>query len=513
MNQNTNTGPLPAVPDATQLSIWRRLFGIDLRTLALFRVAIATVLCGDLIERLIHVRFYYTDDGLLPRQAIDQIFGSSIKWTSLHYHTGSSVGLQSFMLVLSIALAVCLLVGYRTRIATVLSWLLFISLNRRVSSMCTGGDDLMRLMLIWSFFLPLGARWSIDSLRHYADGNTPTGDSNRFYSAATWAILLQLAYVYFFTAIIKFAGPAWLDGSAVQEALQFEVHVRPAGLWLSEKTSFLYFLTYATLFAELLMPLLVFSPVLNPWARWLAIITMISFHLGIFTCLTIGTFPFVCMACWLLFVPTETWDWLAARSGRKPMVGSISNTHFPFERSRIVQAVVVSMLFFITLYNILGIEQLNRRGIGVPGLMTKIAKLTRLDQKWKMYAPYPASTDGWFMMPSLLADGSTFDIYRNRPIRYVKPKVISAEFPTARIKKLFLVHRRRNTSPLWMWTMKYFADLWNESHPNQQVTKTQMTFIGEDTHNAKPYAFPYMEYDVNTGQFTQLAGENLIGLE
>ena len=494
-----------------KVAIWHRVFGIDLRTLAVFRIAIAAVLCGDMIERLWHVRFYYTDEGLLPSSAIDELFGSAIKWTSLHYHTGGSVWLQASLVGLGVVAAFCMAIGYRTRLMTILSWLLFISLNRRVSSMCTGGDDLMRLMLFWSIFLPLGARWSVDVLkRGPLEGQENQG--HLFFSAGTVAILLQLCYVYFFTAIFKVMSPTWYSGTAVQDALQYELHVRPLGHWLSQYQGLLVLLTYATLVAEFLVPILVFSPIKNATARCIGVTTMVSFHLGILMCLRIGTFPFVCMACWLIFLPGETWDWLGFRAKREIAPQSIARaklTRSWWESSDSAAAMVITLLLFVTVYNVLTLQPSKK----LLNPIKKIAKYSRLDQEWKMYVRFP--DDGWFVMPCQLADGTTYDIYRNEPVNYQKPKILSAEFPTARTKKLFLDHRVMrdgSASRLWEWVLRYYTNEWNLRHPDRQVARAQFAYIYEKEHEGPARPYPYMAMDVASNQFVKLDPDDLIGV-
>ena len=53
-----------------QYAVLRRdlktLFAIDLRSLALFRIAIASLLLVDLVERAQFISINYTDDGVLP---------------------------------------------------------------------------------------------------------------------------------------------------------------------------------------------------------------------------------------------------------------------------------------------------------------------------------------------------------------------------------------------------------------------------------------------------------------
>lgn len=477
-------------------NLLHRVFAIDLRTLAFFRIAIGVVLCGDMLERLWNVRVYYTNDGLLPNQAITEIFGSAIRFTSLHYHTGSHVGMQAAMLLVGVIAALALTLGWQTRVATIVSWGLFISLNRRVSSMCSGGDDLMRLMLFWSIFLPLGARWSLDAMRQSARGLSPRLPQKEFFSAATVAILLQLCYVYLFTGIFKAMSPVWQDGTAVQIALQYEVHVRPWGLALNEQSSLLRLLTFATLVAELLIPMVMLLPMKRPWLRLVGVMAMVSFHLGILFCMRIGTFPFVCIACWMIFLPGFVWDRFTAEdvSTSSPQTSSSR----VWEQSDLVSTVVITLLLFVTLYNLLTLQPSRR----LLGKVKTFAKLSRLDQDWKMYVRFP--DDGWFVMPCRLADGSTYDIFRDQNLSYEKPEVISAEFPTARLKKLFLDHRvgrdPRVAPPLWKWVLLYYTREWNRTHPDRAVTIAQMVYMYEKEHNGPPHAYPYVELDLEGTQ-------------
>ena len=46
------------------------LFGVDLRSLGLLRVAIALVILLDLMQRSRHLVAHYTDFGVLPRAAL-----------------------------------------------------------------------------------------------------------------------------------------------------------------------------------------------------------------------------------------------------------------------------------------------------------------------------------------------------------------------------------------------------------------------------------------------------------
>ena len=92
---------------------WRRAFSLDLRSLALFRIALGTVLLLSLIALLPDIDAFYTDGGVLPRDALINQFGNP--WTiSVHLMSGQwSVQLGLFLIAIGFAVGV--IAGYRTR--------------------------------------------------------------------------------------------------------------------------------------------------------------------------------------------------------------------------------------------------------------------------------------------------------------------------------------------------------------------------------------------------------------
>ncbi len=92
----------------------RALFGIDLRSLALFRVGLALLLLADLALRLADLEAFYTDFGILPRAAHGALIGAHENLWSLHLVTGSVAG-QALLFTLAAACAVALPLGWRTR--------------------------------------------------------------------------------------------------------------------------------------------------------------------------------------------------------------------------------------------------------------------------------------------------------------------------------------------------------------------------------------------------------------
>lgn len=277
-------------------------FAIDLRTLALFRACLGTVLCVTLLLRFEDLAAFYADAGVMPRAWL-LTSESPLRW-SLHFANGSAL-FQGLLIATQALLAFCLAVGYRTRLAVVLSWLLLVSLNSRNPLVLMGGDYLMVCLLFWGMFLPLAARWSVDAALSTA---APPAEP-RVLSVASAGLLLQVVSVYFFSALLKSDAVWWPDGTAVRHALEMDRFVLPFGAWLRDEWPWLLKpLTYYVYFLELVGPLLVLSPFLQKPLRFAVLVLLALMHLGFALCLAIGHFPYVSWTSLTVLLGGGWWD-------------------------------------------------------------------------------------------------------------------------------------------------------------------------------------------------------------
>ncbi len=151
---------------------FREVFSLELRALAIFRVALSLVLLYDLLDRSQSFIAHYTDQGVLPAERAAATFGRGI-YASIFFHLSDSVFAVACLFGIAALCAGLLLVGYRTRLATALSWYLLASLQVRNPWVHgIAGDALLAALLFWGTFLPLGGRWSIDARR---PGVSPIG--------------------------------------------------------------------------------------------------------------------------------------------------------------------------------------------------------------------------------------------------------------------------------------------------------------------------------------------------
>lgn len=283
----------------------RQVLLIDLRTLALFRVLLATMVIVDLVMRARDLTAHYSDRGILPRPALLGAFG---EWfPSLHLASGSA-SVQAALFVVAGIVAFALLVGYRTRLATILSWAFLLSLQARNPLVSQGADMLLRVLFFWAMFLPLGARFSVDAALDEDTQRAP----NDYFSIATVALLVQVMSVYLFTALLK-TSSVWIpNGTAVYFALQIDYLVTPIGAWLRQFPLVMQWLTYFVWGLEIAAPILVFSPFFHVPLRIAVLLLLVGMHIGFFLCMEIGIFPFVSITSLSVLVPGWVWDRLGA---------------------------------------------------------------------------------------------------------------------------------------------------------------------------------------------------------
>ncbi len=281
--------------------ILRDLFSIDARCLGVLRIALALLLLTDLLLRSRFISETCTDDGLLPRDFVP----APACWMSLQMLDGSLAFQLVHFLVAGLS-SLMLLIGFQTRTATILCWILTISLHARNEFILDAGDDLLRSLLFWSVFLPLGARYSLDSRRQR------TAATLIVLSPATAALLLQFASVYFTAGWFK-TDPAWTDGTAIEYALGQTQWILPPGEFLRQYPAVLKLLTPAVVWFEIIAPVLLFMPFRTRTFRMMVIPAFWFFQAGLATCISLHIFPLIAAVGTIPFLSSVIWPNRPAR--------------------------------------------------------------------------------------------------------------------------------------------------------------------------------------------------------
>ncbi len=497
---STLTQQLPGIdgPSLAARSTLRRLFAIDLRTLALFRILIAAVLIFNIGGRMRDVEMMYGPHGVMPQDVVRQVYQAG-EWTWSLYFLNSDVWFQWGLLALTLVVGLLLGLGWKTRLQTVLAWILIVSLHHRAPLLVTGGDVLLSLLIFWGIFLPLGAVWSLDSRgRPRATGS--------FLSVASAMIMLQMAIMYFFTGISK-SNDVWFQGDALANIYEYDLVTRPLGRWLLQFPPLLKAATWATLILELVGPFLMFSPWNTARLRRWTVASFYLLHLAIESTMRVIIFSFVSMAGLSLFVSPRFWergigrqlssllDRLFASRPRPDSAESVGASR------RWVDAAVLALAVGIFAINVPFLWRGSRFLNELNPVEKRVGALLACVQRWDMFAT-PRFGDFRMVALGTRKDGTQIDLLRDgQQVKLEDPDQLSTSPRTPRWLGMFYDLARNDRHIFRREFARYLMEQWNAAQPPpKQVDFVQLILLVRpkpnlrnpdipDRYSGREYAF------------------------
>ena len=470
LGDRMNSRPLASPSDTLDRlsAAFARRVAIDRRALAAFRVALGMLVIADLALRSRDLVAFYTDAGVLPRSALYADYGPIY---TLHAVSGTARA-QELLFVLAGAVALALVVGYRTRTATAVTWLLLVSLHVRNPMVLNSGDTLLRMLLFWAVFLPLGDRWAVDARRGDRGPTTAT-------SVATMALLLQVVLMYATNAVHKTRSDAWTSGEAVPYAFQADHLTVLLGDVLSGYPAVLELFTYLWMATILASPLLL---VLTGLRRVALATVFAGMHLGMLATLRIDLFPLIAVAGLIPFYPPVVWDAvgsLADRAGVADALGAASERVGAFaapvtdaasapavpatlagglDRAREGFLTVVPCVFLVLVVtsNAAAVDYAS-----MPDPGDRALDAIQGDQNWRMFAPTPTRTTKWFAAPATLENGSEVDALHRSRVDLDRPARPQDAYPTSRWRKYLGNMRFADNEKHRSYFSNYLCDRWN----------------------------------------------------
>lgn len=467
----------------------RSVGAVDLRALALLRIAVGLLVLADLLViRLPDHLAFFCRGGIFPLELRD-------KWPHNPFPSIYLVSEEPLWVVLIFALtclsAVALILGYRTRVAAALTWYLVTSTQIRNIYLCDGSDQLIKVILFWLALMPSGARASVDARRAPQWEALP----NSFFSLASAGYVQQMALIYFMAALLK-TDAMWREkGDALLYILSRGELATPLGRFASGFPSMLGSLTFAVQGLEFLLPILILSPWARERCRTTAVISLTFFHLGILLLMRIGLFPLISIGTSLALLPGPAMDFLEARCSRpaalwSSMLNKIDGWlpatpesslpgNFRLARPWKVMA-VVTMAYVLWINN----ETRFAERPPQPPILKWFGALTQQNQRWALFAPRPIIMDGWTIIEGTCRNGDKIDLFRNgAPVSssYSDPSLISARIPNQRWRRYIEFVLYGEVPPLAPALLAWEANRWNLQHqgPQQVVSVRLIYLIGE----------------------------------
>jgi len=405
---------------------------IDTRSLALFRIVAALLVLADLGLRARNFSQFYTDAGVVPQSLAMDVLPLE---ASVYFISTNSTVTAALFLIHGL-IAVQLLVGYRTRIATVLSVVFVLSLDLRNPLVLSYADTLFVWLLFWAIFLPLGERWSIDAVHRNREPRLAVS------SVASALILFQMVTMYVVNGYHKSASELWISGEAAVLVLGLDDMTFLLADVVQSAPSLLQYgglaWYYMLLFAWVLL-------LVRGRLRTALVSVFVVAHLSFAVTVRIGAFAFVAIAGLVLFLQSSFWadcrTLLARVVGSDPvrfvphsrlsaLAVRVPYWRLPFDLERrlfrnpqkTALAVGVALLGLFVLVSLLAVGGLVADDVD-PAETAEQGVVGFVDHQteWSIFAPNPRTTDRYYVFPAETESGERLDLYNDRPLTYDRP--------------------------------------------------------------------------------------------
>jgi hypothetical protein len=263
-------------------------------TLGLVRIAFGMLVFAWTLSALADVRGVFDEGGAAPRYAL-----RDHQWSVFQVWPGHTALLIGWTLLL--VSAVAMTVGWHSRVAAILVFVLFYSLHARGIYIYNAGDALMVIIALVLALSSCGAALSMDQRRR----------TGAFWSALTLApwparlLQVQLTLIYLFAVQSKLSERTWVDGSALYYAWHTDgrwAFLVQAPQWLSTDPVLVNAVTWAALLMELSIAVLVWNRRCRPWVLGIGVLL----HLAMMITLNIGYFSLAMYVMYLAFVPWQS---------------------------------------------------------------------------------------------------------------------------------------------------------------------------------------------------------------
>lgn len=227
------------------------------------------------------------------------------------------------MYVVAIIVALLVTIGFRPRLMVPLHWLMIWSFQDRNPLLGDGGDNLMRIVLLFLAMVNTGGHFSITggqrtAGRRGSERVWPLWESTRalirpsvavVHNFGVLLILVQLGMLYMSTGLYKAMGELWQNGTALYYIMRVDEFSWPGIAEIIYRNQYLVVLgTYGTVLFEVTF----FPSLFSRWTRYAMIVVGTFFHAGIAMLMGLVTFGWSMLSVYPLLATDEEYRRLVA---------------------------------------------------------------------------------------------------------------------------------------------------------------------------------------------------------
>ncbi len=311
----------PSQPEISRL-LRETYLSVDVRWLGVFRILFGTLLIVDLLRRWVDLRFYYSNDGILPNHF--ELFRPG--WRNIYsvFFAFSSFSEVNVAFSLALVCFVVFTLGYRTKLFHALSLLFITSLNARNLFVENGGTIVVNILGMWTLFLPLGRRFSVDAVlasmrqRREAisaelnDRTRPPIPNAPHVSLVVLALLLQWSVIYFFNFVHK-SGVGWRNNTAIYWFVEQNRIVTWFGVWCRNHLPLAVFkvMTRGALMTEATLSFVMLLPIARENMRRIGFLLAVGLHGAIAAMSRLGPFSYVMVIQFVIHLSATDFEFVS----------------------------------------------------------------------------------------------------------------------------------------------------------------------------------------------------------
>ncbi len=269
-----------------------------------FRLVFGCFLTLIMLLSFLNWQRFYGTDSILPYDYFVESRGGFLKaafksifaWSDAAWFVWGVYGV-------GLLAAITFTLGFKTKVSTIVLYLVWFSMCNRNNIIIDGKDAVIKMLLFYSCFAPLGTSLSLDCFfkKH-------NWDLLSFERKSVWSLRLMqisIALIYPFTALDKLRNDAaWVDGSVIYYVTLYDGWFRFTDINFLHNHLLSIVATYGTLLTEFLFPILVWFK----QTRAIALVAVTLLHLSIAILMNqyILQFSLVMLISFILFIEPAT---------------------------------------------------------------------------------------------------------------------------------------------------------------------------------------------------------------
>lgn len=254
----------------------------------ILQVVMGTMLCFRIATELPFAGYLWGPNGIHTTEDSTFSFGITLGSFLDRLFFSSMTGVYSLLFLLFLG-AISLILNVKTRVGVVVCAFAFILIDSRLPAINDGGDNIMRLVLIYMALLTSAPRReNMGKVRIW------------LHNIGVAAIIVQIMILYETSGFMKASGEKWQNGTAIYTISNVEWFSLPQLRELFTNPYICTIATYVPMFIMILFPMAIFSRAKPVW-----IFMGICLHIGIGYMMGLVVFSTVMIGLELFLITDE----------------------------------------------------------------------------------------------------------------------------------------------------------------------------------------------------------------